>query len=116
MSVAESTTLSTSLFALAIPLWLPTLGGGWSTVPEDIDSFVMTVDGEHLFEDTGLGGMDEEVDVCGIIVRDDAEVKGISSLELLLEETHEYDFKAAELSTADAPELIVDIESRDESN
>ena len=76
----------------------------------------MTVDGEHLFEDTGLGGMDEEVDVCGIIVRDDAEVKGISSLELLLEETHEYDFKAAEFSTVDAPELIVDIESRDESS
>ena len=76
----------------------------------------MTEDGEHLFEDAGLGRMDEEADICGIIVRDDAEVKGISSLELLLEETHEYDFKAAEFNEVDAPELTVDIESRDESS
>ena len=32
----------------------------------------------------------------GIIINEEAEVEGTSSLELRLEETHEYDFKPAE--------------------
>lgn len=111
-----STTASTSLIASTKLPWLPILDDGWSTTPEDKDAFDMTIDGEHLLEDTGLGVIDEETVVCGIIVRDEAEVKGISSLELLLEETHEYDFKAAECIKCDAPELTVDNESCDESS
>lgn len=40
--------------------------------------------------------IDEEAVVTGMIINEEAEGEGTSSLELRLEETHEYDFKPAE--------------------
>ena len=84
----------TSLIASAKLLWLPSLDDVWSPTPEDKDVFA--------------------VFVTGMFINEEADGEGTSSLELRLEETHEYDFKPAECNGFVDPVRILESESWDE--
>ena len=91
-STPELVTRSMSLIGSEELLWLSDLDKNCSSTPEAIGGFESIAEGDDRFEGIAF---DEFVDefAADTIVNDVDEDIGTSSLELLLEDTHEYDFK-----------------------
>lgn len=82
-----------SLIGSAKLLWLSDLDEDCSSTLEASGGFESIADGEDLFGEIVFDEIVKEEFVAGIIVNDEDADIGTSSRELLLEDTHEYDFK-----------------------